>query len=76
MATWVRVQLPRRPFEEDKTEATPSAYPRPLYAWFVMSVLVMASLVSFVDRQHPGKEERRYQVEEARELLTRVGIKP
>jgi hypothetical protein len=27
-------------------------------------------------RPHPGKEARRYQVEEARELLERVGIKP
>ena len=25
---------------------------------------------------HPGKEAKRYQVEEARELLDRVGIKP
>lgn len=27
-------------------------------------------------RPHPGKEARRYQVEEARELLERAGIKP
>ena len=27
-------------------------------------------------RPHPGKEAKRYQVEEARELLKRVGIKP
>ncbi len=27
-------------------------------------------------RPHPGKEARRYQVEEARELLRRVGIEP
>jgi hypothetical protein len=27
-------------------------------------------------RPHPGKEVRRYQVEEARELLQRVGIEP
>jgi hypothetical protein len=27
-------------------------------------------------RPHPGKEARRYQVEEARELLTRAGIEP
>ena len=27
-------------------------------------------------RPHPGKEARRYQVEEARELLKRIGIKP
>ncbi len=27
-------------------------------------------------RPHPGKEARRYQVEEARELLERVGVKP
>jgi len=27
-------------------------------------------------RPHPGKEAKRYQVEEARELLERVGIKP
>ena len=27
-------------------------------------------------RPHPGKEARRYQVDEARELLERVGIKP
>jgi hypothetical protein len=26
-------------------------------------------------RPHPGKEARRYQVEEARELLERVGVK-
>jgi len=27
-------------------------------------------------RPHPGKEARRYQVEEARELLERAGIRP
>ncbi len=27
-------------------------------------------------RPHPGKEAKRYQVEEARELLERAGIKP
>jgi hypothetical protein len=27
-------------------------------------------------RPHPGKKAKRYQVEEARELLDRVGIKP
>lgn len=27
-------------------------------------------------RPHPGKEARRYQVEEVRELLERVGIRP
>ena len=27
-------------------------------------------------RPHPGKEAKRYQVEEARELLVRVGVKP
>ena len=27
-------------------------------------------------RSHPGKEAKRYQVEEARELLERVGVKP
>ena len=27
-------------------------------------------------RPHPGKEARRYQVEEARELLERLGINP
>ena len=27
-------------------------------------------------RPHPGKEAKRYQVEEARELLERTGIKP
>jgi len=27
-------------------------------------------------RPHPGKEARRYQVEEVRELLKRAGIKP
>ena len=27
-------------------------------------------------RPHPGKEARRYQVEEARELLERVGVVP
>lgn len=27
-------------------------------------------------RPHPGKEAKRYQVEEARELLGRVGVKP
>jgi len=27
-------------------------------------------------RPHPGKEARRYQVEEARELLERVGVSP
>lgn len=27
-------------------------------------------------RPHPGKEARRYQVEEARELLERIGVKP
>jgi len=27
-------------------------------------------------RPHPGKEARRYQVEEARELLERVGVRP
>jgi hypothetical protein len=27
-------------------------------------------------RPHPGKEARKYQVEEARELFERVGIKP
>jgi len=27
-------------------------------------------------RPHPGREARRYQVEEARELLERVGVKP
>lgn len=27
-------------------------------------------------RPHPGKEARRYQVEEARELLLRLGISP
>lgn len=27
-------------------------------------------------RPHPGKEARKYQVEEARELLERVGVKP
>lgn len=27
-------------------------------------------------RPHPGNEAKRYQVEEARELLARVGVKP
>jgi hypothetical protein len=27
-------------------------------------------------RSHPGKEAKRYQVEEARELLERAGVKP
>jgi len=27
-------------------------------------------------RPHPGKEMKRYQVEEARELLERVGVRP
>jgi hypothetical protein len=27
-------------------------------------------------RPHPGKEAKRYQVEEARELLQRAGVKP
>ena len=27
-------------------------------------------------RQHPTKEAKRYQVEEARELLERIGVKP
>ncbi len=27
-------------------------------------------------RPHPGKEAKRYQVEEARELLERAGVKP
>lgn len=27
-------------------------------------------------RPHPGKEAKRYQVEEARELLERVGVAP
>lgn len=27
-------------------------------------------------RPHPGKEVKRYQIEEARELLERLGIKP
>lgn len=27
-------------------------------------------------RPHPGKEAKRYQVEEVRELLERIGIKP
>jgi len=27
-------------------------------------------------RPHPGKEAKRYQVEEAREMLARAGIKP
>lgn len=27
-------------------------------------------------RPHPGKEARRYQVEEIRELLSRLGVKP
>ena len=27
-------------------------------------------------RPHPGKEAKRYQVEEARELLQRVGVQP
>jgi hypothetical protein len=27
-------------------------------------------------RPHPGKEARRYQIEEARELLERAGVKP
>jgi hypothetical protein len=27
-------------------------------------------------RPHPGKEAKRYQVEEARELLQRIGVKP
>lgn len=27
-------------------------------------------------RPHPGKEAKRYQVEEARDLLERVGVKP
>lgn len=27
-------------------------------------------------RPHPGREAKRYQVEEARELLERVGVKP
>jgi hypothetical protein len=27
-------------------------------------------------RPHPGKEAKRYQVEEIRELLLRIGVKP
>ena len=27
-------------------------------------------------RPHPGKEAKRYQIEEARELLARAGVKP
>ncbi len=30
----------------------------------------------YCHRPHPGKEAKRYQVEEARELLERVGVKP
>lgn len=28
------------------------------------------------DRPHPGKEAKRYQVEQARELLERAGVRP
>lgn len=30
----------------------------------------------YCHRPHPGKEAKRYQVEEARELFERVGVKP
>ena len=30
----------------------------------------------YCHRLHPGKEAKRYQVEEARELLERIGVKP
>lgn len=29
-----------------------------------------------LSRPHPAKEAKRYQVEEARELLERIGVKP
>lgn len=38
--------------------------------------LVLAGHEWRCHRPHPGKEARRYQVEEARELLERAGFKP
>ncbi len=37
--------------------------------------LVLAGFEWRCHRPHPGKEARRYQVEEARELLERAGVK-
>jgi HicA toxin of bacterial toxin-antitoxin, len=38
--------------------------------------LVLKGEVWRCHRPHPGKEAKRYQVEEARELLERVGVEP
>jgi len=38
--------------------------------------LVLAAERWHCHRPHPGKEAKRYQVEEAREFLERVGVKP
>lgn len=38
--------------------------------------LVLAGHEWRCHRPHPGKEAKRYQVEEARELLERAGVKP
>ena len=38
--------------------------------------IVLAGFEWRCHRPHPGKEAKRYQVEEARELLERAGVKP
>ena len=40
-----------------------------------MSVTISGKSV-FFHRPHPGKEAKKYQVENAREFLQRIGIKP
>lgn len=37
---------------------------------------VKGSLIASFHRPHPAKEARRYQVRDAREFLTKIGVKP
>lgn len=39
-------------------------------------ILIIGSITWRCHRPHPGKEAKRYQVEEAREFLARAGVAP
>lgn len=42
---------PSNPAAEAETAKSRNGYPHPAYAWFVVSILVLASIVSYIDRQ-------------------------
>jgi len=68
--------------QEEKISLFPEFLPRGLLGGSVTAregsrvKITLQSEHWYCHRPHPGKEAKRYQVEEARELLERVGVKP